>query len=515
MYALLATLSAASMYVLFILLPLHQESDVPGSARLPGWKITVGYVLLCAAGLYTQYTFPFVLLVHNVFFAVWWLARGRLTARRWSWIALWAALQLAIVLLYVPWLGIALRSVTGWSAAGGDYVLGDALRDMMHVLTTGFTLPVNASTPALVIAGLLVIMGLWNGHPEVRRRRGLMGGLALGLWITLPVALILAFHLYKPAYLKFLIVALSPIHVLAAHGIENLACVAKKTRPRAVRCLLGIGIVALIVVLVVPVFQSLYNLYCDPAYARDDYRQIARDISAVSQPGDAIVLNAPNQWEVFTYYYPDRDVYPAPYRPDAEQVVAFLAPLQEEYRRLFVLYWGDAESDPERLVESWLAENAYLAGDRWYGNVRLATYGLAPLPDGADVMVDAEFGGGIWLQGYALGGESFAPGDVLPVTLFWQAIDATDQRYKVTVQVLDAAGQLEAQHDAEPGGGFRPTDTWVEGEVIVDRSGVALPSNLSAGRYTLIVGVYHAYSGERLVTQNGGDHVVLQEVVVR
>jgi len=262
----------------------------------------------------------------------------------------------------------------------------------------------------------------------------------------------------------------------------------------------------------------LRNLYFDPKYFRDDYRQIAADVAASARPGDAVILNAPNQWEVFTYYYPDQDVYPAPYRPNQAGVEVFLAPLIEQYQRLFVLYWGDDESDPQRLVETWLAAHAYKSGDHWYGRVRLATYGVALLPEEPAVALDARFGEAIRLNGYALAGDPFAPGDVLPVTLFWEAHATIAERYKVTVQLLDGAGQLVAQVDAEPGDGLAPTTTWHPGQALTDRYGVSLPPDLPPGRHTLVVALYHIAGGERLPVALGGesvgDHLSLGNVEV-
>ncbi|MEA3338932.1 MAG: hypothetical protein U9R15_03105, partial [Chloroflexota bacterium] len=262
----------------------------------------------------------------------------------------------------------------------------------------------------------------------------------------------------------------------------------------------------------------LHNLYFDPAYARDDYRQIASDIAASVRPGDAVILNAPNQWEVFTYYYPDQDVYPAPYHPDLAGADDFLAPLAGRYRRLFLLYWGDAESDPQRFIETWLAHNAYKTGDRWYGRVRLATYEAAPLPEEPAVALDAHFGDAIRLNGYALVGGRFAPGDVLPVTLFWEARTTVAERYKVTVQLLDGAGQLAAQRDTEPGDGLWLTDTWWPGQVVTDRYGISLPDDLPPGRYTLVAAMYRVGGCERLpvtcADEPAGDYVSLGQVEV-
>jgi len=512
----------------------NPQSPIPNPQSPISILHSLPYILTAAAGLYTHYAFPFVLLVHNVIFGLWWLAVARRSAQRWRWLAWWAGAQVAVIVLYLPWLPVALKSVTGWSSAGRAYALGSALLDVWHVLTVGITLPLKESTLALVATGALLLVGFWPRLPiQKNGRTGLVGWLAvasMALYLLLPIALLLAFDLYKESWLKFLVVVLPPFHVLVAHGVENLAhSVIRDWR-------LGIGkrrisnlhppfsilhsafCILTTTLLAITILPSLRNLYFNPAYARDDYRQIAADVAAIVRSDDAIVLNAPNQWEVFTYYYPDQDVYPAPYRPEPDEVEAFLSPLLERYGRLFVLYWGDAESDPRRLVETWLATHTYPASDRWYGRVRLATYGVAPLPGEPAVTLDARFGEGIHLRGYALAGERFAPGDVLPVTLFWEAQAPIAEPFKVTVQLLDGAGQLVAQRDAQPGAGLRPTTTWQQGQVLADRYGVPLPADLAPGRYTLIVGVYHIATGERLpVTLDGAaadDHLTLTSVGV-
>jgi hypothetical protein len=274
----------------------------------------------------------------------------------------------------------------------------------------------------------------------------------------------------------------------------------------------------LLLALVAVTYPSLDNLFANPAYARADYRQLVADIQAMRRPGDAVVLNAPNQWEVFTYYSPDEHIYPAPYRPSASKVDAFLMPIRDRYDRLFVLYWGDAESDPTKRIESWLAQNAYKAGDRWYGDVRLATYGLSPLPEEGDGAIAACFGEALRLREVAWPDRPFAPGDIVPTTLFWEAEHALDQPYKITLQLLDGMGNLVAQIDTVPRDGLAPTPSWQPGEVMADRYGVLLPPELSANRYTLIVAVYHAATGERLPVlvegQHAGDHLPLSDVVV-
>ncbi len=89
--------------------------------------------------------------------------------------------------------------------------------------------------------------------------------------------------------------------------------------------------------------RSLHHLYNDPAYSRDDYRGIAQRLRDEGRAGDAILLSAPNQWEVFTYYYRAEqgdtlDVYPAPYRPTTAEAETWVEDsLLPTDARLFVL----------------------------------------------------------------------------------------------------------------------------------------------------------------------------------
>ncbi len=516
MYTLLAALSAASTYLLIYFLAnaekpdFHKRSDA--SAATKTWFLI--YVFTSAAGLYVQYSFPFVLFVHNATFVLWWLTIARRSTKPWRWLALWAGAQVAVVILYLPWLYTAIKSVTGWSSAGQAYELGAALLNVLRTLTVGITLPVGDATAALASAGVLLLAGLFTSTRRMER----FNVASITIYLLLPITLIFAFDLYKSTWLKFLVVILPPFHLLLALGIKNLTQLLTRNWQLAVRLLL----LAVCSLLIVP---SLHKLYFDPAYARDDYRQIAADVAALSRHcdaprhcDDAVILNAPNQWEVFTYYYPGKDVYPAPYRPGLNGVETFLSPLVEQYQQLFVLYWGDAESDPQRFVEAGLADRAYKVSDHWYGPVRLAIYGVAPLPGEPTIALDAHFGETIRLDGYALAGDSFGPGDILPVTMFWETQTPIIERYKVTVQLLDGAGQLVAQHDTEPGDGIKPTTTWEPGHGLADRYGVSLPLDLPPGRYTLIVGLYHITTGERLPVTRGdeplGDHLDLDTIQV-
>jgi hypothetical protein len=411
-----------------------------------------------------------------------------------------------------------------WSSPQGSYALGAALLDVLRVLTVGITQPLGEATAALIGAGALLALGLWpaiegNERGREREQPSWLDVATVLFYLAIPVGLFFAFELYKPAWLKFLVIALAPFHILVAHGAETLTHLASRASRLAFHVSRFTFCALLVFASIFAILPSLQNLYFDPAYARDDYRQIAADIRVLQPPEAAIVLNAPNQWEVFTYYYPDRAVYPAPYHPAPDKPQRFLTPILAQHERLFVLYWGDAESDPHKRFESWLATHAYKAFDRWYGDVRLALYGVAPLPEEPATPLNVCFGEVVQLRGYAVADWSVAPGEIVPVTLFWGAREAIDASYKVSVQVLDSESGLLAQVDTAPRDGLAPTTTWRSEQTLVDRYGILIPDGAPSGRYRLAVALYHPSTGQRLsVTVEGestGDYFALDDLVVK
>lgn len=126
-----------------------------------------------------------------------------------------------------------------------------------------------------------------------------------------------------------------------------------------------------------------------------------------------------------------------------------------------------------------------------------------------DQQLGALFGGEIRLLGYSLPGEVYHAGDVLPLTLYWQAEAQPSRDDKVFVHLVDATGAIAAQRDAAPVDWTRPTSGWVVGEVVSDPQYLALPADLAAGEYTLYVGLYDAETMQRLATDAGEQGRVL------
>ena len=129
----------------------------------------------------------------------------------------------------------------------------------------------------------------------------------------------------------------------------------------------------------------------------------------------------------------------------------------------------------------------------------------------------AEFDSTLVLAGYGLEPERPAPGDELVVWLSWYRQGAALARdYTVFVHLLDSTGERVAQGDGVPGYlGALPTSLWLPEVPVLDRHVVALPADLAAGQYSLLVGWYDPESGERLYLASGEDHLSLAPITVR
>lgn len=494
MYAMLGLLAVLSTLFLakWLELVTGDRYAVIGK-RVVGWG--AAYVLCAAAGLYTHYFFPAVLLAQNLIFLFILLKftiHNSLTINHSRFVTLvtsWLVLQLAILLLYLPWLPIFLQQFGADDLTGRGALL-PFLREAIWWLAFGQTRPFVWWGLVIVLLGAL--LGLVNGRAR---------SLPPFILLIIPVLMMYVTGTTGPEFFKFLVVAVPFLALLLGLGFsprrrrerrgsfdrENL----RALRASAVHLL-----PLILPLLTIPLlWQSLNNLYHNPAYVRADYRGMAQRILAEGHPNAAVILDAPNQWEVFTYYFPDESaVYPLPKgrsRPNPAEIDALLGEIAERYGRIYAIFWGEAQRDPERLVERWLDDHAFKAVDEWVGDVRFVMYALPAAPaETMETETNWQFGEAITLQGYTIGAETALPGDVIPVTLFWQTAVPLEKRYKVFLHLLDENGQVVAQRDSEPGGGLALTTTWLPGETIVDNHGLFLPPDLPPGAYTLSLGLY-------------------------
>lgn len=123
-----------------------------------------------------------------------------------------------------------------------------------------------------------------------------------------------------------------------------------------------------------------------------------------------------------------------------------------------------------------------------------------------DLQIDAVFGQDIRLIGVELAQTVARPGEVVTVTLQWEALTRITEDYVGFVHLVAPSGDDVAQDDHLPLDGNYPTRLWFPGTIVSDTYRLELPDGLEAGSYELWGGFYRPGSGERLpATYEGSD----------
>jgi hypothetical protein len=136
----------------------------------------------------------------------------------------------------------------------------------------------------------------------------------------------------------------------------------------------------------------------------------------------------------------------------------------------------------------YLARTSSGLADRWHPSssgplIALRSEPTFDLP--ADVSpLSIQLGETFELAGFAYGKARFQPASVVPLTLYWRAIQVPAYDYAVSLRLLDAAGNVCYQADiASPVLGSYPTSRWSAGEVVADYYEIQLAPDLPPGTY--------------------------------
>jgi 4-amino-4-deoxy-L-arabinose transferase-like glycosyltransferase len=245
-------------------------------------------------------------------------------------------------------------------------------------------------------------------------------------------------------------------------------------------------------------FAALHDV--DMAY----YESLMADLAQKALPHDAVVVVPPEQVYALAQAGDGSvPLYPLPpeARPPAGADLARLEEIGAEYERLWVVRGESQAADPGGLLSNRLVERFYRAEDTWYGPLELVLYGPPAEAGTAAGLHETEitWQAGIALLGYRFVETSVPPGQIVRLDLSWQATEPIGEPYKVFLHLLDGDGQVTSQRDSEPVAGTRPTTSWVAGEPVADRYGLNLPVDLPPGDYRLVLGLYPAAGGERLI----------------
>ena len=118
----------------------------------------------------------------------------------------------------------------------------------------------------------------------------------------------------------------------------------------------------------------------------------------------------------------------------------------------------------------------------------------------------ANFGGELLLRDAVFGSqdlsaassELLSPGQHVPLTLDWQALESMKEDYTVSVQLIGPDGRLYGQTDSWPVQGTLPTSQWQPRQRVVDSYQVAFSPDAPPGEYRVGVVVYLLKTQQRL-----------------
>jgi len=276
------------------------------------------------------------------------------------------------------------------------------------------------------------------------------------------------------------------------------------------------------VVFSVLTWLGLRAIYSDPMYYGGEtaLHEMMPIINAETGRGDVVLMNMGHERFLLNYGKTDgariiglsfqRGERYAPEQPpravsgDVDVLLSgrqgpFINSLAETRERLWLLMdTGPFLTWSIRPVERFMAQHYYpLRVIETGPTVRLIEYSTANAPNingfrGTDEVTDLQYGDSIRLVGYTLpDGTTYAAGDVLSMSLYWQTDAALTSDYTVAWFLADENGGVAVEGgNWQPSGGFAATTIWQAGMPIWDNRALRLPETLAAGRYRLWVLLY-------------------------
>jgi hypothetical protein len=126
--------------------------------------------------------------------------------------------------------------------------------------------------------------------------------------------------------------------------------------------------------------------------------------------------------------------------------------------------------------------------DRWHPSASGPLIALheAPVlePPPEALALGVQLGEAFELADYGYGEAEYRPATVVPLTIYWRALEVPAHDYSVSLRLFDGAGQevykVDSQH---PVLGTYPTSLWTAGEVVADYYEIPLPADLAPGSY--------------------------------
>lgn len=519
MYAQLTALGVLAGYLL-----VRLAAGVGRTALL--W---VAFVATATAAVYTHYFAVFLLLGLALAFGLDLWRWQPVAVRRSRLVALLLA-GLAVLLLYTPWLAALLSQLRGdrsyWT---GTLKVHEALLDVALAFTSGESVFERIALWLLISYGLvtlLAVVRLWRSGTTGRRVL-----LYAALWLLAPVIAVILLAVAVPKFnARYVMVALPGLLLLWAGGlgVHQARRAAPQPSPRP-----AVLDTAAILFLVVGFAYAASGWYFNPAFSKDQWRQLVDFLRPRITETEKVVLVSGHAWPVWNYYAPDLEPVRLPELEilDVDAVLDFDdtgPPLQQAFadetglRGAWLVNWQDEVVDPNGIVPVQLELSGREKGQsaEFFGLGLRRFTGLRPYrfvdAPPVDFPLGATFGDTVTLVGY----KPVNNGDLL---LFWQrapgaATSDADLHFALH-SFTDDGAPLAVAPDRRLAGYTYPFARWQPGEIVtahvkaIDWLGTAEPQ---PGQYGLTLRVYDANdpAATPLATGDGSQEVRIDAIDV-
>lgn len=486
MYSILTAASAMSMWGF---INLWQRG---------GWRWWLVYLVGTEWAIMTHFHAGVLIGVQGLFLLLTWRRRWR----RRKFLA-WGAALTVIILSLVPWVIFERNLLQDWLQVYWieQPTLWDTYVRSAIAYSVGELVPRPQAIPLTLVFVTVYMLGLLYA---ARRRWGAWRGsevlLLLLVFIVAPNVATWLYGEFRTAvyFERYLIPVQIGYLLTVAAGVLAIADGLRQHLARGAPILAGLTTLVLVGI----DGWALSHHYFDPVYAKPDWRAIAHTIQTFELPGDAIIITGDGGEKAFNYYYEgESPVYldfntPVPPENQARQIIAGIA---AGHRRIWYSPYG-VDIDP--LLESWLLSNTYPAWQSWLGRKRLALYSSSVVVAGRHEKLDASFTNSqrqsLTLNSMAMPTEVIAAGDLLPLTLTWQAQTDLEEDYKLSLRLMNEQGDIFVQSDWPPLAAAGNTSSWKPHELITDLRSLWLPPDIPPGNYLLQLVVYNPASGQAL-----------------
>ncbi len=480
-YPLVALFAALSCY-LWLRYVLTRER--------PDWRAWALYTLCTALAIGSHWYALFLCAAQGAGLLLWLALRRVPRGEAWGRVWRWALTQAVAVGLWLPWMALSYEAAWGGAAEAG---IGRAplgllgyLRNIAVSLVAGPGVGGWLALLAVLTLALAVLWALVRATPGDSEHDGRTRIWALVALIAVPLALgYVAQRVLSFMDARFFFYVTTPLAVLTALGLARMRWVAL---PLGLALVVAWGVA-------LPAARGPYGA------PEDDLRPLAEAVRSCVRADDAVVVAYIWQEGILRMYAPEiAPRYELGWYSDQDVEPAMQA-LFAEHQRIWLVTFRVPLQDPANTGGWWLEQHAARFYHQAEGNNQLAGYTRCALPDGAG---QATFGGSLRLSYIPVLAE-VTRGDAVCLALWWQALGELPANCSAYVHLADLQGKPWAQSDGAPVNGLRPFETLASGEVLADPRALLMTTDVPAGSYRLLVGVYNREDGQRLAVTDGAE----------